>query len=210
MELISKYFPGITHEQYELFRKLLPLYKEWNAKINVISRKDIDNLYLHHVLHSLSIAKAITFRPGTQILDIGTGGGFPGIPLAVMFPECHFHLVDSIAKKIKVVESIISSLGIKNASTEVGRAEQIKSRHHFIVSRAVTNLGDFTEWCLPKIAHAGFNDRPNGIFYLKGGTPDTDRIKKSKWKSEKIDIFPLIPEDFFMEKFIVYLSLIQS
>ncbi len=145
MELINKYFPNLTDEQRRQFTALDALYRDWNAKINVISRKDIDNLYEHHVLHSLAIAEVIRFKPGTRIMDLGTGGGFPGIPLAIMFPECRFHLVDSIGKKIKVCTEVAQSLGLQNVTTEWTRAENIKEKYHIVVSRAVLPLADLVK-----------------------------------------------------------------
>jgi len=205
MKDIIKYFPNIASSQSNQISKLLPLYKKWNTKINVISRKDIDNLYLHHVLHSLAIAKVIHFKPETQILDIGTGGGFPGIPLAILFPECHFHLVDSIGKKITVVNEVCKALDLKNVSTEVARAENIKEKFHFIVSRAVTSLPVFMGWCKNKISKDNFNDLSNGILYLKGGNIEQE-LKSVKYHKKKLFVISNFFDDpYYEEKFVVHL-----
>lgn len=207
MNLILKYFPHINQSQRQQFEALFPLYKEWNSKINVISRKDIDNLYLHHVLHSLAIAKVVQFKPGTKILDIGTGGGFPGIPLAIMFPESRFHLVDSIGKKITVVNSIYQSLGLKNVTTEIIRAENLKNQYHFIVSRAVTDLTAFLGWSKGKVSNHNINDLPNGVLYLKGGElfNEENRLTNSYMLYKIPDYFA---EDYFANKYVAYLKLI--
>jgi 16S rRNA (guanine527-N7)-methyltransferase len=168
-QLISQYFPDLSAEQTAQFEQLYPLYADWNAKINVISRKDIESLYEHHVLHSLAIAKAITFKPATRILDVGTGGGFPGIPLAIFFPEVEFMLVDSIGKKIKVVNEVATALGLKNVKAEQRRGEELKEQFDFIVSRAVTDFPEFYHWVKYKSAAKSFNVLQNGILYLKGG-----------------------------------------
>lgn len=204
MNLILKYFPHINQSQRQQFEALFPLYKEWNSKINVISRKDIDNLYLHHVLHSLAIAKVVQFKPGTKILDIGTGGGFPGIPLAIMFPDCHFHLVDSIGKKITVVNEVIKSLNLKNATTEVTRAENIKEKFHFIVSRAVTSLPVFMSWCRNKIRNDCYNNIPNGVLYLKGGELDNETIVL-KINLVQHNIQGIFSDDYFTNKYVTHL-----
>lgn len=169
MDLILKYFPNLTEDQIIKFTKLERLYKDWNLKINVVSRKDIDELYLRHVLHSLAIAKVITFKDSTEIMDVGTGGGFPGIPLAIMFPKCNFHLVDSIAKKLKVVNEVVDGLGMKNVRTTHSRVEEINETYDFIVSRAVAAMPTFVHWTKGKIAKKQKNDLRNGILYLKGG-----------------------------------------
>jgi 16S rRNA (guanine527-N7)-methyltransferase len=166
---IGHYFPELNEIQLSQLEQLKPLYEEWNAQINVISRKDIDNFYERHVLHSLGIAKVMKFKPGTHILDVGTGGGFPGIPLAIMFPKCKFHLVDSIGKKIKVVNEVATSLGLKNVTATHQRAEQVKDKYDFVVSRAVTRLDPFIGWIKTKIKSQNKNELPNGILYLKGG-----------------------------------------
>ena len=174
MEIIQKYFSGLTENQVSAFQRLKPLYTDWNSKINVISRKDIDALYERHVLHSLSIAKFIRFTAGTKILDVGTGGGFPGIPLAIFFPEVKFHLVDSIGKKIKVVNAVAEGLGLDNVVAEQIRAEQLKGSYDFIVSRAVTGLPEFAGWVQKNISQKHQNAIPNGILFLKGGNIDSE------------------------------------
>ena len=169
MELILKYFKDLSDQQILQFQALEDLYKDWNLKINVVSRKDIDELYLRHVLHSLSIAKVIDFKDGTKIMDVGTGGGFPGIPLAILFPECQFHLVDSIAKKIKVVDEVVEGLKLTNVTTTHGRVEEIKDHYDFIVSRAVAAMPTFVHWVKGKITKKSNNEPKNGILYLNGG-----------------------------------------
>lgn len=204
MELIRKYFDNLTQEQYSQFEQLDYLYKTWNQAINVISRKDIDNLYVHHVLHSLGIAKVIKFAPGTTILDVGTGGGFPGIPLAIMFPEVDFHLVDSIGKKIKVVTEISTALGLKNVTATQSRAEQISFRYDFIVSRAVAALPDFFELTRKNITKRKLNPLHNGVLYLKGG----DVHEELRYTDAKHMIYPLwkhFEEPFFETKHLVHL-----
>jgi len=169
MELIQRYFPDLTEEQLTQFKDLERLYQDWNLKINVVSRKDIDELYLRHVLHSLGIAKVIAFKPGSKILDVGTGGGFPGIPLAILFPESQFHLVDSIGKKIKVVDEVVQGLGLTNVKTTNSRVEVIEGHYDFIVSRAVAAMPTFVHWVKGKISKKQNHDLKNGILYLKGG-----------------------------------------
>ena len=169
MELITKYFPHLSADQKKQFEQLKELYKDWNLKINVVSRKDIDELYLRHVLHSLGIAKIQEFKPGSSILDVGTGGGFPGIPLAILFPETKFHLVDSIGKKIKVVDEVVAGLGIINVKTTNSRVEEITGKYDFIVSRAVAAMPTFVHWVKGKIAKENKHEFKNGILYLKGG-----------------------------------------
>lgn len=206
MDIILKYFSRLTPEQKMMFEQLLPLYTDWNAKINVISRKDIDQLYERHVLHSLAIAKFIRFTPGTRVLDVGTGGGFPGIPLAVLFPETHFHLVDSIGKKIKVVNVIAGSLGLKNVTAEQIRVEQLKGKYDFVVSRAVTQLPEFFNWVQKNISQKQQNAVPNGILYLKGGNLDAETrpYKKRAFVQELSGYFD---EEFFETKKLVYVQL---
>ena len=192
--------------QRNRFASLQELYANWNAKINLISRQDIGNLYTHHVLHSLAIAKVITFKADTKILDVGTGGGFPGIPMAIMFPEVKFHLVDSIGKKIKVVEDVIRQLGLDNATCEQARAEQLQSKYDFVVSRAVTTIPEFVNWIRGKISKNNQHGVTNGIFYLKGGNLE-DEIKPFKKKTTLFEISDYFKEDYFRGKQIVYLPL---
>jgi len=178
MKLILKYFPDINEEQKRQFEQLEPLYKEWNMQINVVSRKDIDELYTRHILHSLAIAKVIDFKDGSKILDVGTGGGFPGIPLAILFPKTHFFLVDSIGKKIKVVKEISQAIGLKNLEAEHKRAEEVKFKYDFIVSRAVTNLPKFNNWIKGKFNTNSRHKIKNGLLYLKGGDL-TEELKEA-------------------------------
>lgn len=173
-EDLFPFFPGLDERQREQFREMFPLYKDWNSKINLVSRKDIDNLYMHHVLHSLAIAKVVKFEPEARILDVGTGGGFPGIPLAIMFPSAQFHLVDSIGKKIKVVQAVADALGLRNVQAEQCRAESLASRYDFIVSRAVTRLPEFYGWVRNLVSKEQHHALPNGILYLKGGDVRTE------------------------------------
>jgi len=206
MEIIQKYFPALTQKQNEQFKLLQNLYKDWNSKINVISRKDIEHLYERHILHSLAIAKIISFKPNTSILDVGTGGGFPGIPLAILFPDCHFHLVDSIAKKIKVVREIAHAVELKNIHAEKIRAEKIKSTYDFVVSRAVTSLPVFYNWIKGTINRNSENELNNGIIYLKGGDL-TEEIKQFKPSIQVFTIGQFFEEPFFETKKIVYLPI---
>jgi len=204
ISIIENYFPDISADQKEKFRKLGALYIEWNQKINVISRKDMENLYTHHILHSLSVAKVIQFEKGTSILDAGTGGGFPGIPLAILFPECSFHLVDSIGKKIIVVKSIAEELGLKNLIAEKVRAEELKDKYDFVVSRAVTSLKEMYGWTHKLIRSGGKNTLQNGILYLKGG----DLHQEVRELSRKVMTFELndfFKEEFFETKKIIYI-----
>lgn len=204
MKIIHKYFTELSEEQQRQFVQLKPLYEEWNAKINVISRKDMGDFYERHVLHSLAIAKRITFAKGTEILDVGTGGGFPGIPLAVYFPECSFTLVDSIGKKIKVVQEVVNALGLKNVTAMQIRAEELKGNYDFVVSRAVTQMKDFVPWVRGKFKKQSHNELANGILYLKGG--DLTEELASFERAVVTDISKYFEESFFETKKIVYLS----
>lgn len=205
MERISKYFKGLTEGQLQQFNKLEALYKHWNSLINVISRKDIDELYLRHVLHSLGIAKVQHFKANTHILDVGTGGGFPGIPLAIMFPETKFYLVDSIGKKIKVVQEVVNALGLKNVKAEHIRAEKVKGEFDFIVSRAVTNMDDFVKWTRKKVAKKQYHELKNGILYLKGGDLTEELANFSKATIYNLSDYYM--EDFFESKKVVHIPL---
>ena len=205
MTIIQKYFNDLTNEQLSQFAKLELLYKDWNSKINVISRKDINELYLRHVLHSLSIAKLISFKDDTCILDVGTGGGFPGIPLAILFPNCRFHLVDSIQKKITVVNNVVKELDLKNVKTSCSRVETISDKYDFVVSRAVTNMKDFVSWIKFKINKKSFNDFKNGVLYLKGGDLE-DELKSFK-NVKTFELSEIFNEDFFIQKKVVYLPI---
>lgn len=201
-ERIIHYFPELNPLQIKQLQDLKPLYEEWNAQINVISRKDIDNFYERHVLHSLAIAKTMKFKPNTKILDVGTGGGFPGIPLAILFPKCNFHLIDSIGKKIKVVNGVANSLGLKNVKGSHINAKQITDKYDFVVSRAVTRLDPFIAWIKTNFNKKSFNDLPNGILYLKGGdlTEEMNEIRK-KYNSYPISSY--FVEDFFETKKVI-------
>jgi 16S rRNA (guanine527-N7)-methyltransferase len=205
MEEILKYFPNLTDIQKEQFEKLDFLYHDWNAKINVISRKDIDELYTKHVLHSLGIAKIIQFEPGTFVLDVGTGGGFPGIPLAILFPETRFYLIDVIAKKIKVVQAVADALGLKNVKAEQKRAELVIGDFDFIVSRAVTNMPDFVSWIKDKIKKKSKHELKNGILYLKGG--DLTEELKDFPKATEYNLSEFFEDEFFETKKVVHLQL---
>lgn len=205
MELLLKYFPELTEVQKLQFEKLEELYQDWNLKINVVSRKDIDELYLRHVLHSLGIAKVHQFLPGSKVLDVGTGGGFPGIPLAILFPETHFHLVDSIGKKIKVVEEVVAGLGIQNVKTSHDRVENVKGRYDFIVSRAVAAMPTFVHWVDGKIAKQNKHQINNGILYLKGG--DLTEELQDFPQGEIFTLTDYFEEDFFETKKVVYLPM---
>jgi len=205
-ELIFSYFPELTDRQKEQFSNLLPLYREWNAKINVVSRKDVDNLYLNHVLHSLGIAKFASFNPGADILDVGTGGGFPGIPLAILFPDTKFHLVDSIGKKITVVKNVAEGIGLTNIRAEQIRAEQIKGEYDFIVSRAVTRLKEFYGWIHRKVKKQSTHSLYNGILYLKGGDLEEELAELRK-PYQLFDLNTVFKEEFFETKKVVYVPL---
>lgn len=206
MEIIQKYFPELTDTQKEQFMALYDLYTDWNSKINVISRKDITNLYEHHVLHSLSIAKVINFRPGTEIMDLGTGGGFPGIPLAIMFPDTHFHLVDSIGKKVKVATEIASAIGLKNVTTRHCRAEEEKQLFDFVVSRAVMPLTDLLKIIRKNIKKEQSNALPNGLICLKGGELQNE-VLPVKHQTVMYDLKDYFEEEFFETKKVVYVTI---
>lgn len=201
--IIQHYFPNLSPEQEKQFSKLGELYEEWNAQINLISRKDITELYERHVLHSLGIAKVIEFKPNTDILDVGTGGGFPGIPLAILFPEVNFHLIDSIGKKIKVVNAVAQSLELKNVQAEHIRAEQIIGEYDFVVSRAVTRLKPFYQWVAKKVKAKSNHRLKNGILYLKGGNL-SEELAEAKKKNTLYDLSEFFEEEFFETKKVVY------
>jgi 16S rRNA (guanine527-N7)-methyltransferase len=205
LELITKYFPDLTEQQIEQFTALQELYQDWNLKINVVSRKDIDELYLRHVLHSLGIAKVQMFKPGSKILDVGTGGGFPGIPLAILFPESEFHLVDSIGKKIKVVNEVVEGLQLKNVQTTNSRVEEIDGKFDFIVSRAVAAMPTFVHWVKGKIAKTQNHELKNGILYLKGG--DLSEELESYQTAKIYPLEDIFEEDFFETKKVVHLPI---
>ncbi len=208
MQEITKYFQNLTEQQLQQLGMLDELYRYWNSRINLISRKDIDQLYLHHVLHSLSIARVTSFKPNTAILDVGTGGGFPGIPLAIMFPEARFHLVDSIGKKIMVVNEVAKALGLTNVTAEQKRAEELKYSYDFVVSRAVTDLPTFIGWIWKKIIPNGENALPNGILYLKGGDLK-EEVKATNIPHNQVELYDLhtfFKETFFETKKLVYIQ----
>ena len=206
MNTILKYFPTLTQEQIAQFSALDSLYRDWNSKINVISRKDIDNLYEHHVLHSLAIAKILRFQPGTDVVDIGTGGGFPGIPLAIMFPECSFTLVDSVGKKIKVASEVAASLGLKNVNFVYDRMENVKQKFDFAVSRAAMSLDLLVKVCRKNIDKAGHNALPNGLICLKGGELETE-VKAYSRIATLYSVSEFFSEEYFQTKKAVYLPL---
>ena len=206
MEIIRNYFPNLSTEQIEQFNQLQALYTFWNAQINVISRKDLDEFYERHVLHSLGIAKVCSFVPGTEILDIGTGGGFPGIPLAILFPEVQFHLVDSIGKKIKVVHEVAKTLGLNNVTATHARAEEIKEKYDFIVSRAVTAMPAFIPWTKGKMKTENRNDLKNGILYLKGGDLE-EELSATKKPYTLHPLSKFFTEPFFETKYVVHMPL---
>ncbi|WP_026947988.1 16S rRNA (guanine(527)-N(7))-methyltransferase RsmG [Algoriphagus marincola] len=203
-QLILSYFPNLTEKQIEQFDRLQELYEDWNSKINVISRKDMDQFYIHHVLHSLGIAKVMGFQPGTKVLDIGTGGGFPGIPLAILFPDTHFHLVDSIGKKITVVKEIVRALKLSNVEAQQARAETLVRKYDFVISRAVTRMVNFYPWVKGKIKREDFNEFPNGILYLKGGDVDEEMEETGK-SYVTYHLSDYFKEDFFETKKVVYM-----
>ncbi len=205
-QLIFSYFPELTDIQREQFSSLFSLYKDWNEKINLISRKDIDNLYVKHVLHSLGIAKFTSFKPGASVLDVGTGGGFPGIPLAILFPETQFHLVDSIGKKITVVNNIAEKIGLENIRAEQIRAEQIKGEYDFIVSRAVARLKEFYGWVHRKVKKDSRHTLYNGILYLKGGDLE-EELAELKKPHQLFDLHGIFKEAYFETKKVVYIPL---
>lgn len=205
MNLIQKYFPNLSEDQNQKIDQMKDVYEYWNQRINVVSRKDIEQIYLNHVLHSLAIAKLITFKPGTKVLDIGTGGGFPGIPLAILFPEVQFHLVDSIGKKITVVEEVSKSLGLTNVVAEKNRAEDLNVKVDFVLSRAVAQVRELVQWTTKLIQKGGTNDFQNGWILLKGGDLK-DEIRDSGKSADVIEISNWFTEDFFMTKKIVYIT----
>ncbi|WP_298346114.1 16S rRNA (guanine(527)-N(7))-methyltransferase RsmG [uncultured Algibacter sp.] len=205
MQLLLKYFPNLTEDQVYKFKQLETLYQDWNLKINVVSRKDIDELYMRHVLHSLGIAKVICFKQGSKILDVGTGGGFPGIPLAILFPECSFHLVDSIAKKLKVVDEVVAGLGLNNVKTTHSRVEAIDDNYDFIISRAVAAMPTFVHWVKGKIAKQQNHELKNGILYLKGG--DLSEELKDYKTTSIYNLSDYFEEDFYETKKVVHLPM---
>lgn len=206
MKELLHYFPNLTAHQVQQFEQLQALYEDWNAKINVISRKDIDELYTRHVLHSLGIAKIVQFNPGAAIMDVGTGGGFPGIPLAILFPETNFYLIDVIGKKIKVVNEVAQGLGLKNVKAEQRRANTVNEKFDFVISRAVTNMPDFVDWVKGKLKkNDSHKDFSNGIFYLKGGDL-TDELQNFP-EAILYNLQDYFAEEFFETKKVVYLPL---
>ena len=206
MDIILKYFPELTERQREQFAALLPLYEDWNSKINVISRKDMECFYEHHVLHSLAIAKVIRFKPMCEVLDVGTGGGFPGVPLAIMFPDSRFTLVDSIGKKIKVVSDVIEQLGLTNAKALQARAESLDGEYDFVVSRAVTTLPEFVPWVKNKISRTQYHTLRNGIIYLKGGDLNAELRPFAK-RIRTWEISEFFSEPWFETKKVIHLPL---
>lgn len=204
-DILIKYFPDLTAHQQEQFRQLQELYRFWNNQINVISRKDIDLLYERHILHSLGIATVVSFLPDENVLDVGTGGGFPGVPLAILFPQTHFHLVDSIGKKIKVVKEVSQAVGLVNVEASYARAEDVDQKFNFVVSRAVTQLKDFYPWVKNKISKQSNNTLKNGILYLKGGDL-TQEIKESGLKVQQFELSNYFGEEFFETKKVIYVA----
>ena len=205
-DIIYKYFPNLSEDQKQKFDSLYKVYKEWNDQINVVSRKDFDSFYEKHVLHSLGIAQVIQFQDGSDVLDVGTGGGFPGIPLAILFPKSDFYLVDSIGKKIKVVKGVKDALGLENVFAGQKRAEELKQKFDFVVSRAVTQMPKFIPWVQGKFKSKGQNGYPNGIFYLKGGDLRGELKSINRYK-EVIDLSDFFEEDFFETKKVVYVKM---
>lgn len=206
MQHILTHFPNLTDEQQRQFAMLDELYRDWNSKINVISRKDIDNLYTHHVLHSLAIAAVCRFKPGTRLLDFGTGGGFPGIPLAIMFPECHFRLIDGTGKKIRVAQEVADAIGLKNVEAVHRRGEEEKDRFDFVVSRAVMPLPDLVKIVRKNISKTQRNAYPNGLFVLKGGNID-DETRPYARLIQQTPITDLFDDEWFKEKYVLYLPI---
>ena len=206
MEEIIKYFPALTDKQKEQFAALYDLYSDWNSKINVISRKDIENLYLHHVLHSLAIAKIIQFRPGTKVMDFGCGGGFPGIPLAIMFPDTEFHLIDSIGKKVRVATEVAAAIGLENVRGSHSRVQDIKEKYNFVVSRAVMQLPELIKICSKNIAKEQLNALPNGVICLKGGNIEGE-TQPFKNYVETTDLCTIFDEEYFKDKKVVYVPI---
>jgi 16S rRNA (guanine527-N7)-methyltransferase len=206
MDKILRYFPELTDKQKEQFAEMDALYRHWNAQINVISRQDIDTLYERHILHSLGIAKVLSFKPGTAILDVGTGGGFPGIPLAVLFPECKFHLVDSIGKKIKVVKEVAAALELQNVQADQIRADKLDDTYEFVVSRAVTRLTPFVGWVRNLVSRNSFHDLKNGILYLKGGDLE-EEIAELGRPTKLFELSDYFEEEFFQTKKVVHVPL---
>lgn len=204
-EELKKYFPFLEKEQLDLYERFCEEFLQWNEKINLISRKDTENLFIHHILHSLAIAKVCMFKPNCEILDIGTGGGFPGLPLAIMFPETKFFLVDSIGKKIKVVQAITEALGLGNVRSEQTRAETVQGKFDFIVSRAVTTFEDFIPWTQGRISKIQYHDLPNGILYLKGGDL-TEELSKVKKKYRVFNISDYFEDKFFATKKVIHIE----
>lgn len=205
MNIILKYFPNLSETQKEQFNKLKELYQDWNLKINVVSRKDIDELYLRHVLHSLGISKVMAFNPNSKIMDVGTGGGFPGIPLAILYPETQFHLVDSIGKKIKVVNEVANGLALENVKTTHGRVEEVKETYDFIISRAIAQMETFHRWVKNKVHKKQNHELKNGILYLKGGNLTEELVNFPK--ATVYDLSTFFEEDFFETKKVVHLPM---
>lgn len=203
---IFTYFPELTDQQKTRFEALYPLYQEWNEKINVVSRKDIENIYIRHVLHSMAIAKMVSFQPDTHILDVGTGGGFPGIPLAILFPEARFHLVDSIGKKISVVQAVAEALALKNVTAEHARAEKVKGSYDFVVTRAVARLKTLLQWSRKHVKGESVHPLYNGLLALKGGDL-REELKEARTKHALHSLTDYFEEPFFQEKYVVYVPL---